>query len=58
MEKGLVIRSTGSWYTVFTEAGHQRLCRLRGKYRMQDIRTTNPIAVGDVVMINMENGKE
>jgi ribosome biogenesis GTPase len=58
LEKGLVIRSTGSWYTVYTEAGYQRLCRLRGKYRIKDIRTTNPIAVGDHVKISMEEGKE
>lgn len=51
MEKGLVIKSTGSWYTVKLEAGEVVECRIRGKFRMEGIRTTNPLAVGDVVAV-------
>ncbi len=39
---GVVIRSTGSWYTVRDEAGNILDCRIKGKFRMKDIRTTNP----------------
>jgi len=58
LEKGRVIRSTGSWYTVLSENGGEYLCRLRGKYRIKGIRTTNPIAVGDIVRFRKEKGKE
>lgn len=58
LEKGIIIRSTGSWYTVYTDSGQLRLSRLRGKYRLKGIRTTNPLAVGDLVAIRMEEGKE
>lgn len=49
MYQGTVIRSTGSWYTVFQEGGKLFECRLRGKYRLKGVRTTNPVAVGDLV---------
>lgn len=51
MEKGIVIKSTGSWYTVRLESGGIADCRIRGKFRMEGIRTTNPVAVGDIVDI-------
>lgn len=51
MEKGIVIKSTGSWYSVRRGNGVQVECRIRGKFRMEGIRTTNPVAVGDVVDI-------
>jgi len=47
--KGLVIKSTGSWYHVKSEQGEISECKIRGKFRMKGIKTTNPIAVGDWV---------
>ncbi|MDE7373960.1 MAG: ribosome small subunit-dependent GTPase A, partial [Odoribacter sp.] len=51
MERGTVIKSTGSWYVVRLDDGKQLECRIRGKFRMEGIRTTNPVAVGDVVEV-------
>lgn len=56
--KGRVIRSTGSWYTVMSDDNKLYDCRLRGKYRLQGLRTTNPVAVGDLVYFRKEAGKE
>lgn len=47
--KGIVYKSTGSWYTVKTEGGIFYECRIKGRFRMQGIKSTNPVAVGDVV---------
>ncbi|WP_069660640.1 ribosome small subunit-dependent GTPase A [Arcticibacter eurypsychrophilus] len=52
--QGLVIKSTGSWYQVATDGGELVECRIKGKFRTKDIQTTNPIAVGDRVKIEME----
>lgn len=52
--KGRVYKSTGSWYTVHTENGQQIDCRIKGKFRLDELKTTNPIAVGDWVNIEME----
>ena len=49
MNSGVVIRSTGSWYNVLQNDGTLINCRLKGKFRTKGIRTTNPIAVGDIV---------
>lgn len=49
MKKGIVIKSTGSWYTVKTEDGNQIECKIKGNLRIKGIRSTNPIAVGDNV---------
>jgi ribosome biogenesis GTPase len=57
MPSGLVIKSTGSWYQVATESGGLIPCRLRGRFRIEGIRTTNPLAVGDRVDFEMEPGK-
>lgn len=46
---GIVYKSTGSWYTVKTEDNQFYDCRIKGKFRMKGIKSTNPIAVGDVV---------
>jgi ribosome biogenesis GTPase / thiamine phosphate phosphatase len=46
---GLVYKSTGSWYTVKSEKGDFTECRIKGKFRIKGIKSTNPIAVGDVV---------
>ena len=53
--KGVVIKSTGSWYTVLDENNRIVECGIKGKFRMQDIKTTNPIAVGDKVEFELEN---
>ena len=55
---GKVIKSTGSWYIVLDEAGRQWECRLRGKIRLDGIRSTNPVAVGDNVEFEQEPGKD
>lgn len=52
--QGLVIKSTGSWYQVVTEDHRKIDCRIKGKFRTKDIKTTNPIAVGDHVEIELE----
>ena len=53
--KGLVIRSTGSWYLVKTEEGKEIECKIKGNFRLKGIRSTNPIAVGDHVQIIANN---
>ncbi len=55
MKTGVVIRSTGSWYDVRQEDGEIVKCRIQGKFRMQGIRSTNPIAVGDHVDFEIEH---
>lgn len=52
--QGVVIKSTGSWYIVKTVDGELLNCRIRGKFRMQDIKSTNPIVVGDKVLLSQE----
>lgn len=49
LKEGLVIKSTGSWYTVKSNDGVIHNCRIKGRFRMDGIRTTNPISVGDKV---------
>lgn len=49
--RGLIIRNTGSWYTVRTDDGGQFDCKVKGTFRLKGIRSTNPVAVGDVVTI-------
>lgn len=46
---GLVIRNTGSWYQVKTDTGELVDCKIKGNFRIREIRSTNPIAVGDMV---------
>ena len=48
---GLVIKNTGSWYVVKTDEGTEINCKIKGNFRLKGIRTTNPIAVGDLVTI-------
>lgn len=55
---GVVIKSTGSWYLVRTEDGLVHECRIRGKFRMEGIKSTNPVSVGDVVDFDLEPKKE
>ncbi|MCC8197818.1 MAG: ribosome small subunit-dependent GTPase A [Tannerellaceae bacterium] len=51
--KGLVIKNTGSWYTVRTAEGRDVESKIKGNFRLRDIRSTNPIAVGDQVEIEI-----
>lgn len=59
MKKGLIIRSTGSWYEV-REAndGHVWRCRLKGIFKIKGLQTSNPLAVGDRVRFKMEDEAE
>ncbi len=52
LNKGIVIKTTGSWHTV-KDGSDQINCRLKGNFRMRGIKTTNPIAVGDFVNYEM-----
>jgi len=56
--KGLVIKSTGSWYHVQLEDGTILDCRIKGKFRIKGIKTTNPIAVGDQVSVEIDEASE
>lgn len=47
--KGLVIKNTGSWYTVRTADGHLVDCKVKGNFRLKGIKSTNPVAIGDYV---------
>ena len=49
--KGLVIKNTGSWYSVKTDDGKVVECKIKGNFRLKGIRSTNPVAVGDHVEI-------
>ncbi|WP_313807847.1 ribosome small subunit-dependent GTPase A [Flavobacterium sp.] len=55
---GIVYKSTGSWYSVKTEDGTFLECRIKGKFRIQGIKSTNPIAVGDVVDFDIETSSD
>ncbi|WP_259066220.1 ribosome small subunit-dependent GTPase A [Mucilaginibacter sp. X4EP1] len=56
--QGLIIKSTGSWYQVQSTDGQKTDCRIKGKFRIKGITTTNPLAVGDVVDFEMEPDQE
>ncbi|MUP44351.1 ribosome small subunit-dependent GTPase A [Gramella sp. BOM4] len=56
--QGTVYKSTGSWYQVKAENGEFYECRIKGKFRIQGIKSTNPVAVGDVVSFDLEEGVE
>ena len=51
LEKGIVVKSTGSWYTVKKDDGIRVECRLKGRFRIEGIKSTNPVVVGDRVML-------
>ncbi|MBI9040123.1 ribosome small subunit-dependent GTPase A [Lutibacter sp.] len=55
--EGIVTKSTGSWYTVYTKTGEKMECRLKGKFRMKGIKSTNPVTVGDRVRFELEDSK-
>ena len=50
--KGLVIKNTGSWYTVLMDDGGMLDCKIKGNFRLKGIRSTNPVAVGDRVEVD------
>ena len=52
--KGIVTKSTGSWYIVKTDNDESINCRIRGKFRLKGIKSTNPITVGDIVDLELE----
>ena len=49
--RGLVIKNTGSWYTVKTDDGQLIESKIKGNFRLKGIRSTNPVAVGDYVQL-------
>jgi ribosome biogenesis GTPase len=53
---GLVVKNTGSWYQVKTDDGRFVECKIKGNFRLKDIKSTNPIAVGDWVSIDENEG--
>lgn len=58
MQEGIVIKSTGSWYHVKNDLGKIYNCRIVGKIRLESLKLTNPIAVGDRVRFEEENESE
>lgn len=58
LEEGVVIKSTGSWYDVRLDSGEVVACRIKGKFRLGTLKLTNPVAVGDGVVVNIENEEE
>src|SRR5690606_35605384 len=58
--QGTVYKSTGSWYSVKSEDGTFYECRIKGKFRIRGIKSTNPVSVGDVVGFELDrtDGKE
>lgn len=56
--RGLIIRSTGSWYEVKLEDGEVLPCRMIGKFRLEGKKLTNPVAVGDYVYVEREKQSE
>jgi ribosome biogenesis GTPase len=51
--KGLVVKNTGSWYTVRTDDDQLLECKIKGNFRLKGIRSTNPVAVGDRVEVKV-----
>ena len=58
MAHGIVVRNTGSSYIVRTDGGEQVECRVKGNFRLKGIRTTNPVAVGDGVVLRITPNDE
>ena len=50
----MVYKSTGSWYTVKSDEGTFYECRIKGKFRIAGIKSTNPVAVGDMVDFDLD----
>ena len=58
MGEGIVYKSTGSWYSLKDKEGKSYNARMKGVFKLDEITSTNPIAVGDVVSFDMENENE
>jgi ribosome biogenesis GTPase len=58
MPKGIVLKSTGKFYNVLTDDGKELTARIRGKIRLEGLRTTNPVAVGDRVELLAEKNEQ
>ena len=56
--EGVVIKSTGSWYQVRDEEGQVYSCRLKGKFKIKGLKVTNPIAVGDKVLVDIQSADQ
>ena len=56
--QGIVTRSTGSWHMVALEDGSIIQCKLKGNFRLKGIRTTNPVAVGDRVDVDLKENQD
>ena len=56
--RGLVIKNTGSWYTVLTDDGRTIDSKIKGNFRLKGIRSTNPVAVGDRVRISLTESSD
>jgi ribosome biogenesis GTPase len=54
---GTIFRSTGSWYEVEDEQKNVFSCRLKGKFKIKDLKVTNPLAVGDKVIFDLDDDK-
>jgi ribosome biogenesis GTPase len=54
MKQGMVMKSTGNWYDILSDDGDMIQARLGGKIRLDELKTTNPVAVGDIVEITTE----
>lgn len=55
LKQGLVIKSTGSWYTVEDEQGNTFECKIKGNFRIKGIKNTNPVTVGDRVTFTLQS---
>jgi len=58
LETGVVIKSTGSWYSVKKEDNTILSCRIKGKFRIKGIKSTNPVTVGDIVDVEISENKD
>ena len=58
MKEGVVIKSTGSWYHVKPDEGGTISCKIKGKFRLNDTKATNPVAVGDRVRFSYDEKSE
>lgn len=58
MARGLVIKSTGSWYIIESSDGDIVTCRIKGNLRLKGLKTTNPVSVGDYVEYELEKDKD
>ena len=56
--EGIIIKSTGSWYDVRLDNNEVVACRIQGKFRLGTLKLTNPVAVGDRVVVNIESEEE